>query len=38
MKKEIIDKRKARKLTPKQLRFVYEFSNYTLLGKQTAQE
>tara|TARA_R110000850_G_scaffold140402_2_gene261790 strand:+ start:63 stop:599 length:537 start_codon:yes stop_codon:yes gene_type:complete len=38
MKKEIIDKRKARKLTPKQLRFVYEFSNYTLLGKQSATE
>ena len=38
MKKELIDKRKSRKLTPKQLRFVYEFSNYTLLGKQSATE
>jgi len=38
MKKELIDGRKARKLTPKQLRFVYEFSNYTLLGKQSATE
>ena len=38
MKKEIIDRRKARKLTPKQLRFVYEFCHFTLLGKQSATE
>ena len=38
MKKELIDGRQARKPTPKQLRFVYEFSNYTLLGKQSATE
>ena len=38
MKNKLIDGRKARKLTPKQLRFVYEFSNYTLLGKQSATE
>ena len=38
MKKSLIDGRKSRKLTPKQLRFVYEFSSKTLLGLQSATE
>mgnify|MGYP003112653857 FL=1 len=35
---QIVDGRKSRKLTPKQLRFVYEFCHYTLMGKQSATE
>ena len=38
MKKELIDGRKATKLTPKQLRFVYEYCTKTLLGSQSATE
>ena len=33
-----IDGRKARKLTPKQLRFVHEFCYHTLTGQQSASE
>ena len=36
--KKTIDGRKSRKLTPKQLRFVYEFCTQTLLGLQSASE
>ena len=38
MKKQIIDGRRSKKLTPKQLRFVYEFATKTLLGLQSATE
>ena len=38
MKKDLIDGRKATKLTPKQLRFVYEYCTKTLLGSQSATE
>ena len=34
----IVDGRKSRKLTPKQLRFVYEFCTKTLLGLQSGSE
>ena len=36
--KKIIDGRKSRKLTPKQLRFVYEYCTRTLLGSASASE
>ena len=35
---KIIDGRKSRKLTPMQLRFVYEFCTKTLMGLQSASE
>ena len=38
MKKVFIDGRKSKKLTPKQLRFVYEFCTKTLMGQQSASE
>jgi hypothetical protein len=34
----IVDERKSRKLTPKQLRFVYEFCTKTLAGLQSGSE
>ena len=38
MKKILVDGRKSKKLTPKQLRFVYEFCTRTLMGMQSASE
>ena len=38
MKKILVDGRKSKKLTPKQLRFVYEFCTKTLMGLQSASE
>tara|TARA_R100000008_G_C3517957_1_gene132400 strand:+ start:78 stop:668 length:591 start_codon:yes stop_codon:yes gene_type:complete len=38
MKKILVDGRKSKKLTPKQLRFVYEFCTKTLMGMQSASE
>ena len=35
---KIVDGRKSRKLTPMQLRFVYEFCTKTLMGQQSASE
>tara|TARA_R100001163_G_C5054606_1_gene191141 strand:+ start:1246 stop:1803 length:558 start_codon:yes stop_codon:yes gene_type:complete len=36
--KKILDGRRSKKLTPKQLRFVYEFCTKTLMGLQSASE
>ena len=38
MKKILVDGRKSKKLTPKQLRFVYEFCTKSLMGLQSASE